>query len=137
MGGELFSTSAAEAGYLPDDPDDPSRTLVRQVLGAVSQYERSMIALRLRSGRKRKSEKGGYAYGSPPYGFRANGYALVRVGGDPPAGSPASQGLRDRLAERRSFSLVPSSRTERGRATRHLRTYAGGMTTDRRPWASG
>lgn len=34
-GGQLFSTSAAESGYLADDPDDPSRKLIRQVLGAV------------------------------------------------------------------------------------------------------
>ena len=59
------STSTAEAGYLGDDPDDPSRTLIRQVLGAVSQYERSMIALRLRSGRRRKAQHGGYAFGAP------------------------------------------------------------------------
>ncbi len=28
MGGQLFTTSAAEAGYLADDPDDPSRRLI-------------------------------------------------------------------------------------------------------------
>lgn len=77
LGGEVFSTSAAEAGYLGDDPDDPSRKLIRQVLGAVSEYERSMIALRLRSGRRRKAELGGLAYGSPPLGYKAVGKALV------------------------------------------------------------
>lgn len=76
-GGDLFTTSAAEAGYLSDDPDDPSRRLIRQVLGAVSEYERSMIALRLRAGRRRKAEKGGYAYGSPPLGWRAEKGQLV------------------------------------------------------------
>lgn len=74
---EAFSTSAAEAGYLGDDPDDPSRKLIRQVLGAVSEYERSMISLRLRSGRRRKADKGGFAYGSPPYGFNAADGELV------------------------------------------------------------
>lgn len=77
LGGEVFSTSAAETGYLSDDPDDPSRTLIRQVLGAVSQYERSMISLRLRAGRRRKAEKGGYAFGSPPLGKRAEDGNLV------------------------------------------------------------
>lgn len=77
MGGAVHSTSAAEAGYLGDDPDDPSRALIRQVLGAVSQYEKSMIALRLRSGRRRKAEKGGYAFGAPPLGMRAEGSELV------------------------------------------------------------
>jgi len=76
-GADVFSTSAAEASYLTDDPDDPSRKLIRQVLGAVNEYERAMIALRLRSGRRRKHDNGGYAYGSPPYGSRAQGRTLV------------------------------------------------------------
>ena len=48
MGAEVFSTSDAEQGYLQDDPSDPSRKLIRQVLGAVAEYERAMIRLRLR-----------------------------------------------------------------------------------------
>jgi DNA invertase Pin-like site-specific DNA recombinase len=77
LGGQVFTASAGEAGYLEDDPDDPSRRLIRQVLGAVAEYERSMIALRLRSGRKRKREQGGFAYGSPRFGTRAEGGELV------------------------------------------------------------
>ena len=77
LGGVTFSTFAGEAGYLDDDPDDPSRKMIRQVLGAVSEYERSMIALRLRAGRRRKAERGGFAYGSPHYGTRAEGGELV------------------------------------------------------------
>lgn len=77
QGGDVFTTSAAEAGYLTDDPNDPSRRLIRQVLGAVSEYERSMISLRLRAGRRRKAEKGGFAYGSPPLGWRAERGQLV------------------------------------------------------------
>ena len=76
---EVFSTSAGEAGYLKDDPDDPSRKLIRQILGAVSAYEREMTSLRLRSGRRRKAERGDYAYGAPPFGCRAEGKALVEV----------------------------------------------------------
>ena len=77
MGGEAYTTSAAEAGYLADDPDDPSRKLIRQILGAVNEYERSMIALRLRNGRKLKAARGGFAYGAPHFGARAEGKELV------------------------------------------------------------
>jgi DNA invertase Pin-like site-specific DNA recombinase len=77
LGGRVESTSAAEAGYLQDDPSDPARKLIRQVLGAVSEYERSMVALRLRTGRRRKAERGGFAYGSPPLGSRSEGGELV------------------------------------------------------------
>lgn len=79
LGGGVLSTSGAEDAYLVDDPDDPSRRLIRQVLGAVAEYERSMIVLRLRSGRRRKAEKGGFAYGSPAYGYRAENRELVAV----------------------------------------------------------
>jgi DNA invertase Pin-like site-specific DNA recombinase len=43
----------------------------------VSEYERSIISLRLRSGRELKASRGGYAYGAPPLGFRSENRALV------------------------------------------------------------
>jgi DNA invertase Pin-like site-specific DNA recombinase len=78
LGGTTFSTSAGEQGFLEDDPSDPSRKLIRQVLGAVSEYERSMITLRLAAGRARKAQLGGYAYGAPPFGLRVEAGQLVQ-----------------------------------------------------------
>lgn len=77
MGATVFSCSAAEASFLEDDPDDPSRKMIRQILGAVSEYERAMVVLRMRRGRARKAEQGGYAYGAPPLGTRSVERALV------------------------------------------------------------
>lgn len=78
-GARLYSTSAAEDAYLdPNGADaDPSRALIRQILGAVASYERAMIRLRLKSGKQRKGAAGGYIGGAPPLGFRAEGKALV------------------------------------------------------------
>lgn len=76
-GGQVFSVSAAESDYLTDDPQDPSRALIRQILGAVSQYERAMIRLRLMGGRQRKAERGGYAGGGRPFGYRTESAELV------------------------------------------------------------
>lgn len=79
LGADVVSCAEGE-GRIADDPDDPSRTLIRQVLGAVSEYERAMIALRMRRGRALKARNGGYAYGSPPYGWAADGKGgLVKV----------------------------------------------------------
>jgi DNA invertase Pin-like site-specific DNA recombinase len=78
----VFSTSAGEAAYLEDDPGDPARKVIRQVLGAVAEYERSMIALRLRSGRAGKAQAGGFAYGAPPYGYAARRRTRVAEDGD-------------------------------------------------------
>ncbi len=75
--GQVFSTSPAEASYLTDDPDDPSRKMIRQVLGAVAEYERAMVVLRLRNGRRRKAQMGGYASGAPAFGYEARDKTLV------------------------------------------------------------
>jgi DNA invertase Pin-like site-specific DNA recombinase len=48
--------------------DDPTRTLMRQVLGAFSEYERSIIVLKLRGARQRMKKKSGRCEGRKPYG---------------------------------------------------------------------
>lgn len=69
-GGQVVSCLPAERIYCqPDDPMDPSRTLIRQILGAVAQYDRAMIRARLISGRRRKLNATGYAGGPEPYGY--------------------------------------------------------------------
>ncbi|NHC44352.1 recombinase family protein [Motilibacter sp. K478] len=76
LGGRVYSTASGEDAFLADDPSDPSRRLIRQVLGAVSEYERAMIRLRLRAGQRRKAERGGYAGGAPAFGLQARGGEL-------------------------------------------------------------
>lgn len=79
VGLELHSTFAAEDENLIHSPEDPTRQLVRQILGAVADYERQVIRLRLRAGRARKTAAGGYGGGAPPFGWRAEGRELVAV----------------------------------------------------------
>src|SRR5262252_7034966 len=61
----------------PDHGEDEMRVLIRQVLGAFAEYERAVIRKRLRNGRAEKAARGGYAYGGPPFGWRAEGGELV------------------------------------------------------------
>lgn len=75
LGGTVFSVDLGEVAQ--DDPDDPVRTALRQMVGVFAQLERGMIAARLRAGRRQKAEQGGYAYGAPPFGFRAEDGELV------------------------------------------------------------
>jgi DNA invertase Pin-like site-specific DNA recombinase len=49
--------------------DDPSRKLVRQIFGAIAEYERAMIVAKLRGARMRKKAKEGRCEGAKPYGF--------------------------------------------------------------------
>ncbi len=103
LGSVVFSTADGESAYLLDDPEDPSRRLIRQVLGAVSEYEKSMIALRLRSGRRMKARQGGFAYGSPPFGYRASNRALV-TDADQQAALMRAQELRDQGSSLRAIA---------------------------------
>ena len=75
MGGRVFTVEDGEV--LEDDPDDPYRTAMRQMRGVFSQLERAVIVRRMRAGRMKKAEQGGYAYGAPGLGYRADGGALV------------------------------------------------------------
>jgi DNA invertase Pin-like site-specific DNA recombinase len=77
MGAEAF---AVDVGMiLRDDPDDPMRTFVRQVMGAAAQLDRSLVVTRMRAGRRLKAERGGYACGAPPLGWRPDGGELVAI----------------------------------------------------------
>ncbi|MBZ5584233.1 MAG: recombinase family protein [Acidobacteriia bacterium] len=49
--------------------NDPTRILVRQMMGAVAQYEKSQIVLKLRGARIRMKAKQGRCEGRKPYGF--------------------------------------------------------------------
>jgi DNA invertase Pin-like site-specific DNA recombinase len=48
--------------------NDPTRILVRQMMGAVAQYEKSQIVAKLRGARQRKRAKEGRCEGAKPYG---------------------------------------------------------------------
>lgn len=76
-GADVRSASPVEDVYLRDDPTDPTGTLVRQILGAVAQYERAMIRLRMEAGKARKRKAGGYTGGQPKFGQRAVDRELV------------------------------------------------------------
>jgi DNA invertase Pin-like site-specific DNA recombinase len=51
--------------------DDPSRKLMRQMMGAFAEYEKSMIVLKLRGARQRMRAKTGRCEGAKPYGMKA------------------------------------------------------------------
>ncbi len=50
--------------------DDPTRKLLRQIMGAIAEYDRAMIVLKMRTARDRKRASTGRCEGRKPYGFR-------------------------------------------------------------------
>jgi DNA invertase Pin-like site-specific DNA recombinase len=90
-GAKVFTV---EDGEVPqDDPDQPMRTAMRQIRGVIAQLDRSMIAKRMRDGRRLKRARGGYAGGGVPLGYRAEGRELVA--------DPDEQALLARIRELR------------------------------------
>jgi DNA invertase Pin-like site-specific DNA recombinase len=75
---EMAVRAFAEAGVavvcadtgenLSDAENDPSRKLIRQVLNAVAEYERSALVAKLRAARERKKRNGGHAVGCYRFG---------------------------------------------------------------------
>jgi len=58
---------------LRDDPDDPMRTAMRQMVGVFAELDRRITIKRLRDGRVAKAASGGHANGAYPYGSAALG----------------------------------------------------------------
>jgi len=62
---------AADSGTdLTADSDDPTRRLIRQVLGAVAEFDRRVTVMKLRAARERKRSRGERCEGRKPFGTR-------------------------------------------------------------------
>jgi DNA invertase Pin-like site-specific DNA recombinase len=62
---------AADSGTdLSADSDDPTRRLIRQVLGAVAEFDRRVTVLKLRAARDRIRSRGQRCEGKKPFGSR-------------------------------------------------------------------
>jgi DNA invertase Pin-like site-specific DNA recombinase len=60
--------------------DDPSRKLIRQIFGAIAEYDRAMIVLKLRGARQRMKARVGRCEGRKPYGtFPGESDTLARM----------------------------------------------------------
>lgn len=57
--------------------DDPTRLLIRQVLGAVSEFDKRVLVLKLRAARDRKRARGERVEGVKPYGHRPAESAVI------------------------------------------------------------
>ncbi len=75
-GGDAWEV-VGDRPVLRDDPADPMRTFVRQVMGAAAQLERGMTVARMQGGRRRKAATDGYIGGRVPYGWDLVGEHLV------------------------------------------------------------
>ena len=97
---------------------DPTRVLIRQVLGAVAQFDKSMTIAKLRAARERKKRETGRCDGAMPFGeLDGEAETVKRI-----------QQLRrkPRGGRRLSFGEVAAILNEEQRQTRHGGTWARG-----------
>ena len=92
-GGSVFTADAGEV--LQDDPDDPMRTFVRQVIGGVAQLERGLITKRIRDGRRAKADSGRHVVGQYRFGQHGVGKGSDREAADNPAERAALRRIVD------------------------------------------
>ncbi|MGD1097233.1 MAG: recombinase family protein [Bryobacteraceae bacterium] len=93
--------SAAEPDLMAKDP---TRILMRQLLGAVAQYDKSQIVLKLRGARMRKRASEGRCEGRKPFGFYEGEEQVLAL-----MKTLRAEGLGfDRIAARLNADQVPT-----------------------------
>jgi DNA invertase Pin-like site-specific DNA recombinase len=65
---KVFAVDQGRLDDMADDGGDPTRVLIRQVMGAIAQWEKSQIVKKLGSARARKKEKTGRCEGRYRFG---------------------------------------------------------------------
>jgi len=92
-----------------DDPDNPTATLVRQILAAVAQFDKSGIVSKLRKARARKRAENGRCEGVKPFGTLPGESVTIQ----------RMQALRrQRRGKRLSFAKIAETLTAEGVASR-------------------
>ncbi len=73
-GGRILTSDGVD---LTSGDDDPTRRLIRQVLGAVAEFEKRILVLKLRAARDRKRRRGERVEGVKPYGHQPAEQAVI------------------------------------------------------------
>jgi DNA invertase Pin-like site-specific DNA recombinase len=74
---KVFSCDLGQLTDQATDDCDPTRVLIRQVLGAVSQWQKTELVYKLRAARDRIRERTGRCEGKDPYGRNAMEKAVI------------------------------------------------------------
>jgi DNA invertase Pin-like site-specific DNA recombinase len=92
--------------------NDPTRVLMRQLMGAVAQYDKSQIVLKLRGARMRKRAREGHCEGRKPFGYY-------------PGESAAVERIKALRVAGLGFDRIAARLNEEGVATRTGRPWHG------------
>lgn len=121
--GHVFSVTGG-GEVKADDPDDPARLLIRQVMGAVIEYEKNMSVMRMRHGKKAKGLTGRKTDGQYAYGYQQTGTGRDRDAGPEPAQQAVVRRILDRRDAGRSYREICAELNAEGVPTKHGREWA-------------
>lgn len=107
---KVFCTDQCALIDMAEANGDPTRVLMRQILGALSQWEKSRLVAKLRAARYRNKLKEGWAEGKKPYGHTPQECDLL---------------VDMRQLQKRGFSLrqIAFEMNAAGHRTRHRRQW--------------
>jgi DNA invertase Pin-like site-specific DNA recombinase len=66
---QVFSADQGDAADIASDGIDPTRKMIRQILGVLAEWERTVTVMKLRAARDRKRAATGRCEGPQPYGY--------------------------------------------------------------------
>jgi DNA invertase Pin-like site-specific DNA recombinase len=115
-GGEVFTADTGRV--LADDPDDPMRTALRQVVGVFAELDRRMVVKRLRDGRAAKSASGRKAVGAYPYGYTGTGKGHQRDSSPVSTEQAVVNKILRARARGQSYRQIAAELTEASHVTR-------------------
>ena len=109
----------ADGVDLTSGDDDPTRRLIRQVLGAVAEFEKRVLVLKLRAARERVRKRTGRCEGRKPYGEHLGERAVIA----------RMRQLRRKPVKgrRQSFASVAASLNGEGHRNRAGRVWSAQM----------
>lgn len=121
-GGHVFAADTGEVQR--DDPDDPMRTALRQVIGIFAELDRRTTVKRLRDGRAAKQAAGKHATGSYRYGTQGAGKGRDRDAAPNPAEQAAVTRIRALRAEGRSYREIAAALDAEGHKPRRAASWS-------------
>ncbi|RIT57913.1 recombinase family protein [Mycobacteroides abscessus] len=122
FGGVVLSARDSENEMLTGESKDPSRKMIRTILGAVSEYDREMTVDRLAAARAAKAAHGGYAHGALPYGYRSVAGTLAPI----PAEQQVLTHMRKLAAQGHTYRHIADSLNNDGIPAKRGGTWTHG-----------
>lgn len=102
-----------------EQDDDPTRVMIRQILGVLAEFDHRTTVKRLQSGRRHKLQAGGYGGGTPRFGLAVSGAGKLAEFVIDPVESLVVEQIAVLHADGISLRAIAAELNARGTTTKH------------------